>query len=407
MSRLTVFFAKRYLFSKKSHALINVISVVSSFAVAIPVAALIVLLSIFNGISSLMEQLNSKFDAELRISPVEGKFFEKDSSFDRLVAVEGVDTISYYLEDNALARYNGAQTIVTVRGVDDSYPRIVPIKEMITRGEYSTGYRDIAQASVGMGVAYSLGVNVNSSIKLDLFVPASSSNSFLPTPSFRELSLFPTSIFVLDAETDQKYIITSLSFAQKLFKQSNGFSAAGVKLVEGADLSKVIRDISRIVGDKYLVESRYEQNQSVYRIVENEKRAVFFISILVVIIASFSLVGSLIMLITDKKQQISTLKVLGAKDLFINRVFFLQGLYITLIGVAVGLVVGVVITLAQQYWGIISINSETLIINSYPVILRISDVVAVLAVVLTVNLFIIYITAKVTLQRDGAGVVGE
>ena len=346
-----------------------------------------------------MEQLNSKFDADLKISTVTGKPFNADSIYPQLLQLTTVDVVTRYLEDNALAKYDDAQTLVTVRGVDSLYKYVVPIDDMIRVGRFSTGYGDIEYVSVGMGVAYGLGVNVNLSRRLALYVPTTARTSFLPTPSYREKELLPTSIFMLDAETDERYVVTSLKFAQQLFNREGYISAIGVRVNEGGDIDDVKRDISSIIGSEYSVDTRYEQRKALYEIIENEKRVVFFISILVMVIASFSLIGSLVMLITDKKTQIGTLMVLGARDGFIQRLFFMQGFYISLSGIVFGVVVGVAITLLQQYLGFVSIGSETLLVDSYPVILKWQDVVSVVVSVAVINLGIIYITIRASLSK--------
>ena len=346
-----------------------------------------------------MEELNSNFDAELKISAAKGKFFNESAVHASLLDIEGVEALTRYIEDNALASYDDAQALVTVRGVDTIYRRVVPIDSMMKVGEFSTGVGDVEYVSLGMGVAYSLGVNVNLSRKLTLYVPTSERVSFLPTPSYREMHLLPTSIFMLDAETDQRYVITSLAFAQQLFRSEGRLSAIGLSVSKDADLSDVKSAIAARLGEEYNVETRYEQRKALYQIIENEKRVVFFISVLVMLIASFTLIGSLVMLITDKKSQITTLRVLGAKDTFVERVFFIQGVYISFLGIIFGVVAGVTLTLLQQYMGMVSINSQTLIIDSYPVILEMKDVVYVVASVTMVNLFIIFITIKASLNR--------
>ncbi|MEG1635151.1 MAG: FtsX-like permease family protein, partial [Rikenellaceae bacterium] len=366
---LVRFFAKRYLFSKKSHTLINVISIVSSLSVAVPVAALIILLSVFGGLNSLMESLNSNFDAQLKITPVEGRFFSSDELTSKIEVIGGVETITSFLEDNALARYKDAQTLVTVRGVDTLYNKVVPISNMVTVGNYSLGLGDLQYAVVGMGVAYNLGINVNLSQPLHLFVPTTERTSFIPTPSYKAKDIFPTSIFVIDAETDGSYIVVPLDFARELFSRANQVSAIGIKISEGANINTIKAEIEKVVGSKYKVQTRYQQKQTVYEIMQSEKRIIFLISLLVIIVASFTLTGSLIMLMADKRSQINILSVMGAKERFIDKIFLFQGAYISLAGIIGGVVVGSLLTIAQQYIGFIKIESQTLLIDTYPVLL--------------------------------------
>lgn len=389
---LVSLFARRYLFSKKSHSLVNTISLISSLSVAVPVAALIVLLSVFGGINSLLETLNSSFDSQIKVSTTEGRFFNPDLALVKLSTIENIEFVSSYIEDNALARYNESQTLVTVRGVDTLYRKVVPIEAMIKRGEYSLGLGDLNYAVVGMGVAYNLGVNINLSTRLELYVPSEERSSFLPTPSYNSKQIFPNSVFAVDAETDGSYIIVPLKYAQELFGRQNMVSSLAIIGSDNTDALK--KEIKSLLGDKYKVEDRYEQKQTLYQIMNGEKRMIFMISMLVIIIASFSLTGSLVMLMADKKPQIETLKVIGATESFIDKIFFMQGLFISFGGLIVGLIIGVGITLVQHFFGIVTIDSQTLLIDKYPVVLSLSDIVSVVFGVAIITILIIFATVK-------------
>lgn len=397
---LVRFFAKRYLFSKKSHTLINVISIVSCFSVAVPVAALIILLSVFGGLNSLMESLNSNFDAQLKITPTQGRFFSPTELTANIESIDGVESITSFIDDNALVRYKDAQTLVTVRGVDTLYNKVVPISNMVTVGNYSLGLGDLKYAVVGMGVAYNLGVNVNTSEPLHLYVPTAERTSFLPTPSYKSKEIFPTSIFVIDAETDGSYIVVPLDFAQELFSRPDMVSAIGVKVTEDKNLNSVKSDIERAIGAEYRVQTRYQQKQTVYEIMQSEKRVIFLISLLVIVIASFTLTGSLIMLMADKQSELAVLSVLGAKSKFIDRIFLLQGIYISFTGIIGGVAIGSTLTILQQYIGFIKIDSQTLLIDTYPVVLSAWDVMLVTLSVAIINILIIFVTVKSRRKKD-------
>lgn len=397
---LVRFFAKRYLFSKKSHTLINVISIISSLSVAVPVAALIILLSIFGGLNSLMESLNSSFDAQLKITPIEGRFFSPSDIASKVETIEGVENITAFIEDNALARYKDAQTLVAIRGVDTLYNKVVPISNMVTVGSYSLGLGDLNYAVVGMGVAYSLGVNVNISQPLHLYVPTTERTSFLPTPSYRSKEIYPTSLFVIDADTDGSYVIVPLDFAQELFSRPDMVSAIGIKIKDDSKLNNIKSEIQNIIGDKFKVQTRYEQKQTVYEIMQSEKRVIFLISLLVIIIASFTLTGSLVMLMADKQQELKTLGVLGAKNSFLDKIFLLQGIYISFAGIAAGALIGSTLTILQQYVGFIKIESQTLLIDTYPVVLSWWDVMIVILSVAIINILIIFVTVKSRKKKD-------
>ncbi|MEG1934658.1 MAG: FtsX-like permease family protein, partial [Rikenellaceae bacterium] len=323
-----------------------------------------------------------------------------DELTSKIEVIGGVETITSFLEDNALARYKDAQTLVTVRGVDTLYNKVVPISNMVTVGNYSLGLGDLQYAVVGMGVAYNLGINVNLSQPLHLFVPTTERTSFIPTPSYKAKDIFPTSIFVIDAETDGSYIVVPLDFARELFSRANQVSAIGIKISEGANINTVKAEIEKVVGSKYKVQTRYQQKQTVYEIMQSEKRIIFLISLLVIIVASFTLTGSLIMLMADKRSQINILSVMGAKERFIDKIFLFQGAYISLAGIIGGVVVGSLLTIAQQYIGFIKIESQTLLIDTYPVLLSASDVAMVTLSVAIINIFIIFVTVKSRRKRD-------
>lgn len=391
-SKLVHFFARRYLFSKKSHSLINTISIISTMSVAVPVAALIVLLSVFGGLDLLVRQLDSSFDAKLKISSADGRYFNPDSLIAKLKEIKEIEYVSSCFEDNALAKYDNKQVLVTVRGVDTLYRKVVPIESMIRMGNYSLEHGDLNYAVMGMGVAYNLGVTLNRNMPLMLYVPTQEKETFLPVPSYRSAKLIISSIFVVDAQVDGRYVLTSLKFAQQLFQRTNEVSFLSVK----SSLSDVAEEklLRSIVGEGYKVQNQYEQNEVVYKIMQNEKRVIFLISMFVIVIASFSLAGALIMLMTDKKEQLSTLKVMGCSDGFVDKIFFVQGVYISLIGIIIGVVLGVGITLAQKFFGFVKIDSQTMLIDSYPVVLSLLDVLHVVVCVVIINFLITFVTVK-------------
>ncbi len=394
--RLTRFIARRYLFSRKSHSVINVISVVSAFTVAVPTAAMIILLSVYNGLDGLLKSLYKNFDSQIKVSLNEGKFFSLDSiDVQQLRRLDGVEFVSGILEENALMSYRGRQHIGTVRGVDSAYVRMIPLDSMMAGGRSRLTLGDLNFAVVGMGVAYNLGVNVNLLDPIEMFTPKSKGNNiFIPTSFYQEKKIMPGGIFALDAETDAQYVLVPLRFAQELFGQAGKVSALGISVKEGADEKEVQEAIGQFVGKQYKVQNRYQQKESLYRIMKYEKAGIFFIILLVLVIASFTLVGALIMLVADKQKETFTLSVMGAEQSFIRKVFVTQGLYISAAGTAAGTVIGLGLSLLQQYAGLVKINSNTLLIDTYPVIVKPFDVVLVILSVMAVNYLISYLTVK-------------
>lgn len=394
--RLSFFFAKRYLFSRKSHSVINIISGVSAFTVAIPVAAMIILLSVYNGLNGLLESMYSKFDAPLQISAVEGKVFDLaglDTA--KIRAVKGVETITAVLEENALFVYRGKQHIGILRGVDPAYGTVIPVDSMIVRGEYALKYGDLDQAVIGMGVAYSLNVGMNMTDAIEVVVPRRQRiSSIIPLESIKSDIVFPAGIFALEAEIDKQYIIVPLDFARRLLDYDNKASWIGIGVNDKADIAAVQQELRKLAGDQFKVLNRFEQKETLYTIMRYEKFGIYFVLLLVLIIASFSLIGSLVMLIIDKRKDIFTLRTFGGGNPFIRQLFISEGMLISGIGMMAGLLLGIVVIILQQKFGFVKISGESFLIKAYPVRLQFFDVLTVIFSVLAVNCLIAAITVR-------------
>lgn len=389
----------RYLRSPKSHSIINIISIVSVVAVAVPTAAMVILLSVYNGLDDLLKSLYVNFDPQIRITSAEGRYFGADSLYGVLNNMPQIESYSGFLEDNALADYNDRQYIATVRGVDSSYTEVVPIESMVIRGEYKTLVGDSDAAVVGAGLAYQLGINSAMRRSLYLIAPSSSATTFIPTSFYRSLRVMPEAIFAIDAETDGKYVITSLDFAQRLFSRVGKVTAVGLKLSDGTDEALLQSELIERLGGSYIVENRYQQKQTLYTIMRYEKLAIYFIIMLVLLVASFSMIGSLIMLIEDKRDHIAMLSSVGATGRFIRDIFVTEGLLITALGIVIGLVVGLGVTLLQQYVGLVDISSATMLIDSYPVRIDIWDLLLVVVSVAVVGYTISAATVAVMVKK--------
>lgn len=391
---LSLLFARRYLFSAKSHSVINIISAVSVFAVGIPVAAMIVLMSVFNGFAGLVESMYTAFDADLALSPREGKTFRIESVDTVAIArIDGVEAVAAVLEQSALAEYGGRQSVVTVRGVDDSYRDVLPIEGRVASGEYALRLGEIEQALVGQGIAYNLGVRLFLDTPLNLYSPRRGEiSTLLPIDTYTRRKAYPSGIFALDAQTDSRYVLTTLEFAQSLFDYPDRASALLVSVREGATVERVRREAERITGGKMTIRTRQEQQAAMYRIMNYEKWGIFFISLLVLVIASFSIVGSLAMLIIDKRDNIATLRAMGARTSFVRRIFTCEGMLIGVLGAALGLLLGVGVCLLQQKLGLVEIPADTFVVRSYPVVMKLRDIIIILAAMAAVTLAITRLT---------------
>ncbi len=393
---LSDFIARRFLFSPKSHSVINIISRVSMVAVGIPVAAMVILMSVFSGFDDLIRKMYRDFDPDLLVAPAEGKVFDpRTLDTGAVSALEGVAAVSFILEESALIEYFGNQTTVTVRGVDSLFREVVPIEGMMYLGRADAG-----GAILGQGVTYELGgVRLGSSDMLRFYVPRRGAYSaLLPMTGFSSGEQPLEGIFSLDADTDGKYVIVPIGFAQELFDYDGMASGLMVRFTPGVSEKRLKSEVAAIAGTDFKTLDRYEQKESMYRIMVLEKWGVFFIGLLVLVIASFSIVGSLIMLVIDKRDGIRTLAALGANTRLVRGVFVRQGMMIGTIGAAGGLVLGVAVCAVQQIFGVIPMPGATFLIDSYPVLMRPLDIAAICASFLTVNYLICIFTVRTAIR---------
>lgn len=377
MERIVTLFARRYLLSWNSLSVINIISKVSIFAVGIPVAAMVILMSVFNGFDNLVKGMYTVFDPDLLVVPAEGKTFSMDEIPAEALYAEGVEGFSFVLEESVLLQYRGRQTTARLRGVDASYDRVVPVRDVVYRGDYELRFGDMEQAVVGQGIAYDLGIRTALFDKLYVYAARRGEySSLLPVDGYKVDGIFPAGIFSLDAETDRTYVLTTLEFAQNLLDYPDRASAIAVKTGD-ARQETVRKRLAAELGDEFNVMTRYEQKASMYRIMKLEKLGIFFISLLVLVIASFSIVGSLVMLILDKRPDVRIMFTMGADVKFVRRIFVGEGMLISGIGTAGGLVVGLLFSLVQQYFKLIKIGAPTFVVDAYPVLVRPLDIVAI------------------------------
>ena len=398
---LTRFFARRYLFSPKSRSVINVIAGVSVLSFAMPVAAMIVLLSVLNGFGDFAKSMSSAFDADLTVAPREGQTFasaEIDSL--ALTRVKGRGR-SYLLEQQVLLERDGLQTMATLRGVDDRYTEVVPDRGNDPAGQLERSHGRSRRLVLGRDMARTLGIR--SLVRAEVAVYAlrrGSFSSLLPVDGYLVRRLDVGGLFFLDLESENEYALTSLRAAQELFDRPGRISAISVRVADGADAEKVRREIAGIVGDDFTVRTRDEMNALFFRLVAYEKWGVFFISLLVLVLASFSVVGTLVMLMIEKRDDVATLRALGADTKLIRSIFVGEGLLIGGLGASIGAVLGVGFCLAQQHFGMIRIPVDTLLLYSYPVEMRWSDLLIVAAAFGAVILAISELTVRSVMKNN-------
>ena len=394
MPRLPLFFARRYLFSKKSHSVINIVSGVSAFSVAIPVMAMVILLSVFNGFEGLIKSMYRSFDPDIRITPVRGKVFPIDSlPRERFLAIDGVRDAAYALEDNAVFEYRDRQAFGTMCGVDSLYRQVVPLDSLRTEGVFQLQFGDFPEAYVGQGMAYALGIRVNLNSPISVYVPRRGRVSpLLPYSFYKKQNIFPSGVFALEAEVDGKYVIVPLHYPGQA-------SSVAIRLEADASPQRVQQQIGQWLGDDYKIQSRYQQKESFYRIMMYEKWGIYFIILLVLVIASFSLIGSLVMLIIEKRKDSQTLVTMGADTKLLRKIFVAEGMLIYLIGAGGGLLLGVALALAQQHFGFLKLSGETFLIDAYPVEVHPSDLAWVIVTFVSVSYLISVLTVRAMIPK--------
>ncbi|OFY59372.1 MAG: hypothetical protein A2V50_08715 [Bacteroidetes bacterium RBG_19FT_COMBO_42_10] len=386
--RLSLYIAKRYLFAKKSRNAINVISAVSVAGVAVGTMALIIILSVFNGLEVLVTSIFNTFDPDLKITAAEGKTFIPDTlKLNLLAGVDGVSCYSLTIEENALLKYGERQTIATIKGVDEHYTSVTNIDSSMWEGEFILNTdKGRPYAIPGIGIAEYLGIRVNFITPLFIYVLRRSSESTLsPEDAYNRDYIFPSGIFQIEQSYDSKYVYVPFDFASGLIENNNGVSSVEIKFTDDAEAVMVQKNVSKIFGENYVVQNRFEQQEIFYKVMRSERLAIFFILTLILIIASFNIIGSLTMLIIEKERDIEILKSLGANKTLIRKIFIIEGWLISIIGAIIGLILGFLVCWLQQTYGIVELPSESLIMDAYPVVMKMKDFIIVPATVLLIG----------------------
>ena len=390
---IRLFIARRYFRSRNSHSVINHITRVSIVAMAAPVAAMIVLMSVFNGLEGMTRSLYNAVDPDITIRSATGTTMVVDETLlSRIEAVEAVEAATQVLEQGALAEFDDRRTIVRVKGVDTLYKRVIPIAERILAGTFTTEMDQNDCAVIGPDLLYNMRFSRHDlGEKINLYaINRARFSSLLPVGGFTMRSMPVTGVFSID-KSNGDMLFTSLRGAQSLFNYPERISAVELKVAAGADLDNVAAELKQCLGDKYEVKTRYESN-SIYRLMALEKWGVFFIAAIVLAIASLSIVGTLVMIIIDKSEDVATLRTLGLGEKRLRGIFTAEGYMMSLASLAIGVVVGVALTLAQQYLGLVQLNAATLMIDAYPVELRLSDVVLTAVAYVAIAVAITHLT---------------
>lgn len=398
---LPLFIARRYLFAKKSHNVINIISAISAVGMAIGTAALIIILSIYNGFDELVKSTLSNVEPDILITPAKGKvFIPEGEAFDRIKANPMIGEYDLILQENVFVDYDGHQGIAKAKGVDSAFEAESPLAEHITNGEFSLHKGQLPQMVVGAGLAYKMGMNPAFLASAELYFPIRDRNFSLANPaaSIETVRMRPSGIFSVNQQIDDDLMIVPIEEMRKLLGYEEEVSGVEIRLAEGStakDIRSAIKHIQKELGPEFKVLDRFRQNPSLYKMMRYEKAAIFLILIFVVIIIALNIFGSITMLIIEKKDDIETYRSLGATDQMLRRTFTLEGWLISLLGLAAGLVIGIGFSLAQQNFGFIKMPGSFLV-NAYPVILQWQDVLATIAGVALIG----YIIALLPVRRN-------
>ena len=403
------YIARRYLFSKKSHNAINVISGISVCGVALATLALVCTLSVFNGFQELVTQFFTAFDPELKITTLDGKVF--DSQDERILSLKQIPEIEVFsesLEDNAMVQYKDRQAMVVVKGVEDNFYQLTAIDSILYGRGSKTLHDEVADYAIpGVELISVLGTGIRFLDPLEVYVPKKGAKINLANPASSLQSSFLHSSGLIFAVNQQKYdasyILTSLSFARKLFQYDTEVSSIELKLREGSKISKVKKKLSDILGDSFSIQDRYEQQADTFRIMEIEKLISYVFLSFILLVACFNVVGTLSMLILDKRNDVVTLRNLGANDRVISRIFLFEGCLISFLGSLFGVVLGLVLCLIQQEFGIITLgngaSSGAFVVDAYPVSVHWQDVLLILLTVLVIAFLSVFYPVRYFSRR--------
>ena len=398
---LSRYIARRYFFSPRSRSVVNLISGLSVAAVAIPVAAMVILLSVFNGFETLVKSMYSAFDAELTLTPRRGQTFSvTDLDTAALRRIPGVGALSLTLEQSVLLEHGGRQATATLRGVDDSYGEVFDLSDAVVTGQWRVRLGDLERLVIGQSMAWMLGIRSLADADVTMYaVRRGSFSTLLPMDNYTRRTEPVGGVYVLDLDTERTYVLTSLRLAQSLFETPDRVSAVQIRLTPEASPERTREAVAASAGDGFQVRTRDELRASFYRIMTYEKWGIFFIALLVLVVASFSVVGALSMFIVEKRGDVETLRALGADTDLIRSIFRTEGLLICGLGGVIGLVVGVTLSLLQQHLGLIEIPAESFLTKSYPVEFRMTDLVVVAAAFAVVAALLANVTVRSMIRK--------
>jgi len=389
MSNINFSIAKRYLFGKKSTNLINIITGISIFGIAVGTAALILILSVFNGLENVLTSLFNPYNPDLKVTPIEGKFFSvSDSQLKEISAIDGIQSVSRTLEEVCLFEYKGSQEIGIIKGVDEGYVNVTRLDTSIRYGRYRLSDNGVFYGVVEEGIRNKLALNIDNSLTPIMAFMPMRKNKSAGTKEFISKSLYPSGVFSKTHEDSGQYVITSIDLARALLQQESQLSTLELKLSEDANETSIKKAIAEIIGPSVIIKNKYEQDSQTLKMIAIEKWIGFLITGLTLFLIAFNLVGALWMIVLDKKKDMTIFKSFGYTNQNIRNLIMTLGLLITTIGIILGFIVGLSLYFAQKEFGLIGMP-DGLMIEAYPVQLKLSDFIIV-----TLSVFVIGLLAS-------------
>ena len=401
--RVHQFIALRYLFAKKSLGVINIISIIAAAGIAIGSAALVIILSVYNGFDGVVRELSNAFAADVLVTPAQGKVFVRDGRFDVLQADPRIQSVCGVLEENVFVQYGERNKVVTARGVDSLYEQVTSLRNYLTEGSFDLTFGDLNQVVLGRIVALELGVRTTFLQPLTAWFPSRTQQVDLLSPlaSLRQEKLHPAGIVSLDQDFDQKYMFLPLGALRGLLEYDDEVSAVEIYLNDtgldrkGLASRAVLNSLRTTLGEDFVVRDRQQQNTTLYKLLKYEKIAIYLILLFVMLIISFNIYGSLSMLIIEKRDDIATLQAMGADEGLVSRIFVREGWMISLLGIVTGVVTGLVVCLLQQHFGWVKMPGN-FVVDTYPVIVQATDILIIIVGVALIGWIISLLTRRMT-----------
>lgn len=401
--QLSRFIARRYLFAKKSHNVINIISIISAAGIAVGCAALVIILSIYNGFDSIVRDLNDSYTSDVLVTPAQGKVFSFDERFDFLRDDPRVEAACGVLEESVFVQYGDRNKVVVARGVDSLYEQTTRLRDHLTEGEFALTFGDLNQVVLGRTVALELGARPAFLQPLTAWFPSRTQQVDLlnPLASLRQERLHPAGIVSLEQNFDQKYMFMPLKALRELLEYEDEVSGIEIYLNQeglnrhGIASREVLSSLRTTLGPDFVVRDKQQQNSTLYKLLKYEKVAIYLILLFVMLIVSFNIYGSLSMLIIEKRDDIVTLQAMGADDELVGKIFTREGWMISLLGIAVGVIFGLVVCWIQQRFGLVKMPGN-FVVDAYPVVVQPMDIVLIVLGVALIGWLISLLTRQMT-----------